>query len=175
MPGGFTALRRCLCLSSFVSGLQQPRSGGCRLASTVLTTFRFRSCGADHLLHNAGMKERSAKSPSTASKPCFRAGRTFRCLFVAPVMRKMLLPTSVALCSRKRSLRDFNVMEVREYEPYVVAQATVTGPMRKSMSGGFMKVARLAPPCRYLPSQTPQSAQEISAQKIHIYVHMHVS
>lgn len=51
-------------------------------------------------------------------------------------------------------------MEVREYEPYVIAQATVSGPMRKSMSGGFMKVARFAaPPPLHLPSAPPNRAR----------------
>ena len=49
-------------------------------------------------------------------------------------------------CSKLR-LRKFDEIEVREYEPYLIAEATVSGqPMRRAAGTGFMQVARCAPP-----------------------------
>jgi hypothetical protein len=52
--------------------------------------------------------------------------------------------TSEPLGCRKFRLRDYNEIEVRDYEPYVIAEAKVTGTMRKGMRSGFMTVAKYA-------------------------------
>ena len=49
---------------------------------------------------------------------------------------------------RALRLRNFHEVEVREYEPFLVAETTIKGkPMRKAMGTGFMNVARCASPC----------------------------
>jgi hypothetical protein len=46
------------------------------------------------------------------------------------------------MCSKFR-LRNFAEMEVREYAPYLIAEATIVGqPMRRAQGKGFMQVAK---------------------------------
>eukprot|EP00892_Ulva_mutabilis_P006959 jgi/Ulvmu1/4635/UM002_0366.1 len=44
--------------------------------------------------------------------------------------------------SQQFRLRAFNEIELRQYSPYIVAEATITGTMRKARGTGFMTVAR---------------------------------